>query len=227
MRLQKISLGMALVHLLAYVAGLLLLPEKVAIHFDFSWTVDAVASKWWLLSVSLFPAIIAACSFLDKKSRQRNGRAFGAVILSVTLLMIYLGWLFFFLGASAGTVGERVNVSIGLLVCLPLGALMLVIGNYLPTVRRNHLLGIRSNSTLRSEYVWKKTHALGGITMAACGIFTIVFSVVAAAVGIDWIALAAVFLSIIVFTAIPLIYAFRLYRSRQRAGLEEEAKKEE
>ena len=212
MKLQKISLTVSLIHLAAFAVGLIFLPEVIAVHFDVTLTADFMASKWWLLLAAALPAVIAASSFLDKRNRERNGKAFGIMIFSIVMLLIYLGWLFFFLGASVEGLGERVSVSIGFLI--------LAIGNYLPTVRQNSLLGFRSYSTLRSEYVWNRTHALAGLIMAVCGLVTVAVSVAAAAVGIDWIALAVLFVSILVFTLVPLAYGHRLYRRRRAQGLE-------
>ncbi len=220
MKLQKISLTVSLIHLAAFAVGLIFLPEVIAVHFDVTLTADFMASKWWLLPAAALPAVIAASSFLDKRNRERNGKAFGIMIFSIVMLLIYLGWLFFFLGASVEGLGERVSVSIGLLVGMPMGFLMLAIGNFLPTVRQNSLLGFRSYSTLRSEYVWNRTHALAGLIMAVCGLVTVAVSVAAAAVGIDWIALAVLFVSILVFTLVPLAYGHRLYRRRRAQGLE-------
>lgn len=132
MKLQKISLTVSLIHLAAFAVGLIFLPEVIAVHFDVTLTADFMASKWWLLPAAALPAVIAASSFLDKRNRERNGKAFGIMIFSIVMLLIYLGWLFFFLGASVEGLGERVSVSIGLLVGMPMGFLMLAIGNFCP-----------------------------------------------------------------------------------------------
>ena len=43
-----------------------------------------------------------------------------------------------------------------------MGALFMVIGNYLGKVRSNFIFGIRTPWTLSSEDAWDKTHRLGG-----------------------------------------------------------------
>ena len=54
---------------------------------------------------------------------------------------------------------------------------MVYISNFLPKLEQNSTLGIKTNATLKSEIVWKKTHklggylgVLGGIVTFACGI---------------------------------------------------------
>ena len=40
--------------------------------------------------------------------------------------------------------------------------LFIVIGNYLPKVRPNYLVGIRTPWTLTSDLSWDRTHRIGG-----------------------------------------------------------------
>jgi uncharacterized membrane protein len=50
-----------------------------------------------------------------------------------------------------------------------MGMLLMVIGNYLPRIRSNWWLGIRTPWTLSSDRVWRETHRLGGRTFVAAG----------------------------------------------------------
>jgi len=43
-----------------------------------------------------------------------------------------------------------------------LGFLFIGLGNYLPTLRPNYFIGIKTPWTLESETVWKATHQLAG-----------------------------------------------------------------
>jgi uncharacterized membrane protein len=79
------------------------------------------------------------------------------------------------------------KVNIGLLVNLIIGALFLLIGNYLPKAKQNYTVGIKLPWTLNSEENWNRTHRmagglwmLGGLAMIANAFFlsTIVLIVV-------------------------------------------------
>jgi uncharacterized membrane protein len=54
------------------------------------------------------------------------------------------------------------DLDMTLIVFVATGALFIVIGNYLPKVRSNYLMGIRTPWTLTSELSWDKTHRVGG-----------------------------------------------------------------
>lgn len=43
------------------------------------------------------------------------------------------------------------------------------LGNYLPVIKMNPFIGIRTPWALKSETVWRKTHRIGGRLMFALG----------------------------------------------------------
>lgn len=53
------------------------------------------------------------------------------------------------------------------------GILFVVIGNYMPQLRPNYFMGIRTPWALENEYVWKKTHSMGGIVFCLMGLLLI------------------------------------------------------
>lgn len=58
----------------------------------------------------------------------------------------------------------------GSAVNLGMGVMLLVIGNYMPLIRRNRTFGIRTPWTQKDDRVWDLTHRYLGWTMVACGI---------------------------------------------------------
>jgi uncharacterized membrane protein len=63
--------------------------------------------------------------------------------------------------------GHGVNLPLALPVVL--GLMFMVIGNVLPKVRWNYVVGIRTPWTLADERVWDKTHRFGGWVMVLGG----------------------------------------------------------
>ena len=80
-----------------------------------------------------------------------------------------------------GATGRSVDVGLGSLLAQSM--LLVVTGNYLPTTRRNGLMGIRLPWTLRSDQVWRRTHALGGRLFVALGVATLCGTLVSTRVG--------------------------------------------
>jgi uncharacterized membrane protein len=69
------------------------------------------------------------------------------------------------------SLGAPVNVSAAGVAAT--GALVAVIGNYLPKTRYNYLLGIRTPWTLADERVWDRTHRFTGAWLVAAGLLAL------------------------------------------------------
>ena len=93
-----------------------------------------------------------------------------------------------------------------------LGVLLVLIGNLLPLARSNFIFGIRTPWTLSSEQVWTRSHRVGGYSMVAAGVLTIVAAFVGGALGPS-IALT----SLIVAGLVPVIYSYLIW-NRERRG---------
>lgn len=61
---------------------------------------------------------------------------------------------------------------------LILAVFFLLMGNYMSALKPNYFIGIRTPWTLESEYVWKKTHVLGGKLFFIMGILLVLFAVI-------------------------------------------------
>lgn len=192
-----------IITLLPIAAGLLLwdqLPEQMAIHFNAANEPDNWTSKPF--AVLGMPAIVAAlhllCLFLtahDPKNKNMNG------VMKTLMLWIcpFISWL-----CAALTMGHALGAvsNIGMAVCVFLGILFMVIGNYLPKCTPNYTIGIKLPWTLSDEGNWRYTHRIGGFCFMAAGLVVLV----SAFFGIVWLPLAALLLAAVVPTVASFLY---------------------
>lgn len=87
-------------------------------------------------------------------------------VLKSAMLAFFL--VLTYLTLSAATRPSQALALSSLLVGI--GVLFLVLGNYLPTLRSNFFIGIRTPWTLSSDEVWYRTHRLAGRLMVAQGL---------------------------------------------------------
>lgn len=145
------------------------LPERVPTHWGLDGEVDGWMTPW---KAVLFGPGIALANWLlflvlpriDPR-REQYERFWPTYYLMVNGITLFLAVVQGLILTSA--LGWAVDVT--RVILLLTGGLFLVVGNYLPRVRSNWWLGIRTPWTLSSEHVWRETHRFGGWTMMAAG----------------------------------------------------------
>lgn len=198
--------------LLPIVVGVLLwdrLPEQVPFHWGINGEVDGWATK--TQAVFLMPLMMLGiqwlCSFvtqLDPKRKAHNGKMMGLVLWIIPVLNLFLHvmvWL--------QALGREVNMAV--VMPLFMGALFVIIGNYLPKCRQSYTVGIKLPWTLDDEETWNKTHRLagklwvaGGLLCMPCALLSGVWSFI-------------VMMSIlVVMCAVPTVYSYRFYKKNKK-----------
>ncbi len=133
---------------------------------------------------------------------ERSGKAYGATWIGVVSV---LGAIHLLIVAVA--LGAQLDV--GRLVLISVGALFVVVGNYLPTIRPNYLMGIRTPWTLASDLSWVKTHRIGGRVFVIEGLAFLLLG----ALGITPLVLAiAVVSAVVLMVVILLVYSYRVWK---------------
>jgi uncharacterized membrane protein len=153
------------------------LPPQLPTHWNFSGAVDGYSSK--AFTVFGLPLIMAGTTLLvpvfislDPKSANMSTALKKLVVWSCPVLSLVLT-------TSILLIGLGYNLPIPLIVCILVGILFMMIGNYLPKTKQSYTMGIRLPWTLHSEENWNRTHRLagklwmiGGLLMIVCGVLT-------------------------------------------------------
>ena len=100
---------------------------------------------------------------------------------------------------------------------LGLSILFLVIGNYLPSLKPNYFIGIRTPWTLESEEIWRKTHRLGSRVWVIGSLLMIVLWFFVPSSGYSIV----FFVGVLTLALIPTLYSFYLYMQERKAPAEE------
>ena len=146
------------------------LPALVPVHFGVGGEANRFAEKPW--GAFELPVVLAAVGalflLLPRLSPRgfRMGRFAGGyqAIATAAIGFLFVASAATLLSAAGYPVDQRRVVGLGL------GALMVVIGNYMGKLRRNFYVGIRTPWTLASEAVWERTHRFGGPLFVAAGV---------------------------------------------------------
>jgi uncharacterized membrane protein len=186
-------------------------PEQVPMHWNAAGEIDDYGSKavgaFALPGLLLFIyGLFFALPFLDpKKERYIQFRKTYHVFKGI--IMFYLAFIYGLIGLA----GLGYNVNIGLWMPVMIGTMFIVLGNYMPKIKANWFMGIRTPWTLSSEEVWNKTHRLGGKLFLFGGIVLMLEPLLP----VSW-RIPVLIVDVLVIVIIPLIYSYILFSKEQR-----------
>ena len=156
------NISILIVSILTSVVAYFYLPETIASHWDYLGQPNGYSSK--LFTLILFPvmivfiyALLMIVPKLDpmKKNIDKFMDSFSNFVTVILLFLVLVQYqvLLWNLG---------VQISFNISFPILLGLLFFFIGDLLEKSKRNWSVGIRTPWTLSSDYVWEKTHKLGG-----------------------------------------------------------------
>ena len=199
----------SLVLLVPVVVGLLLwnkLPDPMPSHWNIHGEVDGWSSK--AFTVFGLPALMLAmqwvCLFActaDPKYQNYNPKMLKlALWICPAIGLILCGMVY----------PQAMGYSVPIEVIMPLiiGALFIVIGNWLPKCQQTYTMGIKLPWTLASEENWNATHRFGGKVWVIGGIITIL----TAFFGSFWL-LMVILLAMVI---LPTVYSYLYYRNHEK-----------
>lgn len=148
-------------------------PETVPIHWNIYGQPDDWSGKYF--AAFFFPGLILVIYLMMillpifdpmKQRYQEFSKSYQIIRFS---LILFLSALYFL--TSLNALGYA--IPIGKVVPLGIGLLFIILGNFLPKVKKNWFVGIRTPWTLSNEDIWNKTHRLGGKIFMFCGLLMI------------------------------------------------------
>ena len=136
------------------------IPDVIPVHFGLDGKADRFDNKsmlMWLipLVLLLLYGILALVPRLDPKKRVNYGQGgyYTVRLASIMFLsVIFISYFFSLIG------DWNFSRSMPLLLM----AFITVLGNYLPLIKPNYFIGVRTPWTLESEQVWTTTHRFSG-----------------------------------------------------------------
>ena len=158
------------------------LPNQIPAHYGFDSQVDRWGSKYETLIVPLLAVITGGILLLVAKfagkaedGGQNNRRV--TLLGSIIALLVFNAMTLYFLYTDMAQVTDLTALHLDLFqLIFGLGGVgMVILGNIMPKLRRNSLVGLRTPWSQSSEVVWKKSQRVGGILFMAAGILMIVF----------------------------------------------------
>lgn len=182
------------------------LPEQVPSHWNVQGEVDGWASKNF--TVLFFPSITLVIYLLMTfipliDPLKRNYPKFAIPYFFFRLAFVLFFSLLYFYTLYSGL---GFNISINYFIIPAVSVLFIVIGFFLPKIRKNYFVGVRTPWTIHSERVWDATHKMAGKLYILAGLISLI--------GLIFIDQALfIFLAAVVIAAlISVVYSYFVFR---------------
>ncbi|WP_049622438.1 SdpI family protein [Frateuria defendens] len=185
------------------------LPAQVPTHWDLHGRIDGYHARQW--AVVFAPLLIALLALMARVLPALAPRryelepfagAWHLVMLAAQGVVLAAGLAILLRGAGHA-------VPVPAVAMLAVGALLMVIGNYMGKLRRNFFIGIRTPWTLSSDAAWERTHRLGGRLFVLAGLVAVLGTLLRFG---RWLPLACIAAAALGSVG----YSFVLYRRLER-----------
>jgi len=160
--------------------ALFFLPDQIPAHYGSNNQVTRWGSKYETLIFPIITAIFGAfmlciTNWSAKQEKSVTNNAKVSLLLGLVSLILFNAMTFYFLYAAFHNVENLSSVPIDLfqLIFGIFGIGMILIGNVMPKLRMNSVIGLRTVWSMKNETTWKKSQRFGGITFILTGIVTI------------------------------------------------------
>ena len=162
---------------------IILSPDRIPMHYNAAGEVDRIGSKYENLILPVMNLGMGAFFLLMAKGPRKKGERSNERILLIsgicTLLFLTL-LSFYFMWKALRYDPENVRQDsvnhVYRFVSIGMGALLVILGNIMPKLRRNAMLGLRTKWSLANDRVWQKSQRFGGMASVAAGLVMIILA---------------------------------------------------
>lgn len=146
--------------------------KEIPLQWDINWEVSKWAPKESVFVLSAIPVLLYVVMTLKAASKAGSNEKAGKITtIAITYLLIFLQWI------SIATALE-VTMNIKRMIPIVLGIVFMIVGNFMPTLKRNLYIGFRTPWSVRNDISWKKTNRFGGYLMSIIGFLMVIYGII-------------------------------------------------
>ncbi len=199
--------------LLVVLISLPFLPEKIPAHYGFDNQVTRWGSKYealiYPITTILMGYFLLAMSKLAAKQEENGKNNEKVVLITGIAILIYFNVMNIFALYTDFNKTENlsaISVNIYQLLFGLLGLFMMIVGNIMPKLRMNSIIGLRTPWSLKNEFTWKKSQRFGGISLIISGIIIILICIFTS----DFSCFIWSMITLIITVIIDVFYTYRI-----------------
>ena len=217
---RRVMVGLVLVCVASFLGHLALLPqmpEMIPTHWDAAGNVNGWTGRTAIIALDALPLLLLLMMrylpAMDPRGHiyARMGSFYTGFVTLFTLFMVGITWtseltVFGLLPQTGSPVGAITSVVIGVGLVL--------LGNYMPKIKRNYTFGCKTPWALDSDVNWRLTHRFCGVAFVLSGIVVIASGVLSLHYGeiAFWMLITAILGSSLATYA----YSYLVYRNSNK-----------
>lgn len=217
-RVWVVLAALCVVNVAAHLLVMPSLPAQIPTHWGANGVVNDWGPSWMAPALGALPLVLLALFYvvprIDPKGEayRTSGGFYQGFVIAFTLFMCGISWLgeltVWGVMPAAGAVNLLVSGAVGLL--------FIGVGNYLPRVKQNYTLGIKTPWALSDPENWRRTQRFGGACFMVLGVGLIVMGVAGGALSSE---VTAAVIAVLAFgsAGASYVYSYLLWRKSQRA----------
>lgn len=182
-KLYSALYAVLLICVIGTVIFLILSPDRIPVHYNFAGEVDRIGSKYENLIWPGFAIGMGVFFLLMARIPRKKGEKTNEKVLMITgvctLVFFTLLGFYFMLKALRydPQIASQVSYDdVNRFVSIGIGALLVVLGNIMPKMRRNAMFGLRTKWSMANDNVWQKSQRFGGIASVIAGFIMIILA---------------------------------------------------
>ena len=196
------------------VIALPFLPGKIPAHYIFAGEIARCGSKFEALlfplctiGMGFFMLWMAKISAKQEKGGKNNEKVvfYTGMGLSVFFTLEHCFFLYKSF-AAAESMSYVHEADINQFICVLFGISMVIMGNFMPKLRSNGIIGLRTPWSMKNDITWKKSQLFGGISFMICGAVMIALGIFME----GYAAMCAALGLIIADTIVCVIYSYKI-----------------
>lgn len=159
--------------------------KKIPIHYDIAGNVDRWGSRYEIFVLPIATFLMAGFllwmqKFAAKQESQGNNNEKYIDMTIIVCLIIFnvINFLIIYGGLIKLEKLEFKGIGLAQIVLGLTGLLFIFLGNKMPKVKRNSLVGLRTKWSMANDYVWKKSQRSAGIIFIVMGIIFMIFPII-------------------------------------------------
>lgn len=181
MKNKKLFYFLMFLPLFAVLISLQFLPDQIPAHYGISGEVDRWGSKYETL---IFPGItivfglfmLVITKYASKQEKHGTNNQKIGIITGTLMLLLFNIMTFYFLYTDFNKVENLTSLIIdpSQLIFITLGIIIIILGNIMPKLKMNSMIGLRTTWSMKNEITWKKSQHFGGISFIIVGLLIII-----------------------------------------------------